>query len=158
MKCSQCHGEGGAGDGQSAAGLKDDWGYPIRPADLTTGLFKSGPSVRDIFRTITTGLNGTPMPSFVSTLPDEADRWALSYYILSFSAFKDPLTGQPLPLSDEEKKLLDDPALKADTSDTAFRLRPGEAPRHVWAESHGIMDLPVTEPAHQTSSSGESSQ
>ena len=45
----------GEGNGQSAIGLKDDWGFPIRPANLTTGLFKSGPSVKDIFRTISTG-------------------------------------------------------------------------------------------------------
>ena len=146
VKCSQCHGEHGEGNGPSAVGLTDDWGFPIRPANLTTGLFKSGPSVKDIFRTISTGLNGTPMPSFAAVLPDENDRWALAYYILSFSAYKDPLTGQPLPFSDELKKDLDNPEVKADTSDTAFLLKGGELPRHVWAENHGIQLLPVVEP------------
>ena len=51
------------------------------PADLTSGQFKSGPAVEDIFRTMTTGLSGTPMPSYRDSLPEE-DRWALSYYVL----------------------------------------------------------------------------
>ena len=52
-KCWECHGQGGKGDGDKAAELKDDLGFPIRPADLTTGQFKSGPAVEDIFRTMT---------------------------------------------------------------------------------------------------------
>ena len=56
-KCWECHGQGGKGDGEKAAGLKDDLGFPILPADLTTGQFKSGPAVEDIFRTMTTGLS-----------------------------------------------------------------------------------------------------
>ena len=63
-KCWECHGDGGKGDGDKAAELKDDLKYPIRPADLTTGQFKSGPAVEDIFRTMSTGLSGTPMPSY----------------------------------------------------------------------------------------------
>ena len=146
VKCAQCHGDTGKGDGASAVGLTDDWGFPIRPANLTTGLFKSGPSVKDIYRTISTGLSGTPMPSFVATLPDEGDRWALAYYIVSLSAYSDPLTGEPLPMPDEEKKDLDDPTVKADTSDAAFQLRPGPLPRLAWAENHGIQALPVLGP------------
>jgi cytochrome c oxidase cbb3-type subunit I/II len=159
VKCAQCHGDTGKGDGASAVGLTDDWGFPIRPANLTTGLFKSGPSVKDIYRTISTGLSGTPMPSFAATLPDEGDRWALAYYIVSLSAYRDPLTGEPLPMSDEEKKDLDDPTLKADTSDTAFQLHPGPLPRLAWAESHGIQSLPVLGPETQADASdGTSTQ
>jgi hypothetical protein len=33
-----------------------------------------------------TGLNGTPMPSYGPVLADEEDRWALSYFVLSFSS------------------------------------------------------------------------
>jgi cytochrome c oxidase cbb3-type subunit 2 len=94
-KCWECHGQTGRGDGEKAAGLKDDWGFPIVPANLTRGLFKSGPKVEDIFRTLTTGLAGTPMPSFRDAFPDE-DRWALAYYVLSLAAYSDPLTGEPM--------------------------------------------------------------
>jgi cytochrome c oxidase cbb3-type subunit I/II len=45
------------------------------------------------------------MPSYIDTLSD-ADRWAISYYVLSLSAWVDPLTGQPLPLSSETKAAL----------------------------------------------------
>ena len=97
-KCWECHGQTGKGDGEKAAGLKDDFGFPVRPADLTSGQFKSGAGVEDIFRTMSTGLSGTPMPSFRDSL-SEQDRWALAYYVLALSAFKDPLTGEPLHIS-----------------------------------------------------------
>ncbi len=109
-KCWECHGQTGKGDGEKAPGLKDDFGFPVRPADLTSGQFKSGPSVQDIFRTMSTGLSGTPMPSYRDSL-SEQDRWALAYYVLSLSSFKDPLTGELLKISDADRKALDDPKL-----------------------------------------------
>ena len=109
-KCWECHGHSGKGDGEKAAGLKDDFGFPIRPADLTSGQFKSGPAVEDIFRTISTGLSGTPMPTFLETFPEQ-DRWALAYYVLSLSAYKDPLSGKPLSLSETDRAALDNPKL-----------------------------------------------
>jgi cytochrome c oxidase cbb3-type subunit I/II len=96
-KCAQCHGNGGRGDGPSATDLKDDLGFRIRPADFTKGQFKGGGDVRDIFRAMTTGLDGTPMPSFSDSM-DEQERWAISYYVLAFSAFSNPLTGEKLRL------------------------------------------------------------
>jgi cytochrome c oxidase cbb3-type subunit I/II len=107
-KCYECHGPNGEGNGEKVEGMKDDFGFPIRPANLTSGQFKSGPMVQDIYRTISTGLSGSPMPSYKASLPD-ADRWALAYYILSLSAFKDPLTGEQLKISDADRKALDDP-------------------------------------------------
>ena len=107
-KCWECHGKGGRGDGEKAAGLKDDWGFPIRPANLTSGQFKSGPFVQDIYRTVTTGLSGTPMPAFKDAFPDP-DRWALAYYIRSLAAFTDPLTAEPLPISEAARATLNAP-------------------------------------------------
>ena len=118
-KCWECHGHTGKGDGEKAAGLKDDFGFPVRPANLTSGQFKSGPAVEDIFRTMSTGLSGTPMPSYRDSL-SEADRWALAYYILSLSAFTDPLTGEPLPISSADRTALNDPKLQADSPDDAY--------------------------------------
>jgi cytochrome c oxidase cbb3-type subunit I/II len=118
-KCWECHGQTGKGDGEKAAGLKDDFGFPIRPADLTSGQFKSGPSVQDIFRTMSTGLSGTPMPSYRDSL-SEQDRWALAYYVLALSAFKDPLTGGPLKISDAERKALDDPKVGTGSPDDPY--------------------------------------
>ena len=140
-KCWECHGDGGNGDGQKAEGLKDDFGFPIPPANLTTGQFKSGPDVKDIFRTMSTGLSGTPMPSFSATLP-EADRWALSYYVLSLSAYTDPLTGEKMQITEADRKALNDPALLAAESATAFRShehgKPGYYAGDAWARKHGF--------------------
>lgn len=74
--CSDCHGEGGKGDGPSAGRLQDDWGNPIAPADLTRLPWKSGQTPQDLYRTIANGLDGTPMPSYANALtPDEM--WAV---------------------------------------------------------------------------------
>ena len=123
-KCWECHGKEGRGDGEKAAGLKDKWGFPIVPANLTRGQFKSGPNVTDVFRTISMGLIGTPMPSFGASFSED-DRWALAYYILSLSAYADPLTGEQLPLSPETRKALDDPNLRASSPEQAYGLPHG---------------------------------
>jgi cytochrome c oxidase cbb3-type subunit I/II len=121
-KCWECHGKQGKGDGEKAPGLTDDPGFSIQPANLTSGQFKSGPAVTDIFRTISTGLNGTPMPSFRDSFPD-ADRWALSYYILSLSAFTDPITGEPLTtISAADREALNNPKLQTPGPEQAYGL------------------------------------
>ncbi|HET9490050.1 MAG TPA: cbb3-type cytochrome c oxidase subunit II [Methylomirabilota bacterium] len=112
-KCFQCHGDTGKGDGPSADELEDDLGFKILPADFTKGQFKGGADVRDIFRTMSTGLDGTPMPSFADAIPSEEDRWAISYYVLSFSAFNDPLTGERLKLPADILEKLNTPDREA---------------------------------------------
>jgi cytochrome c oxidase cbb3-type subunit 2 len=82
--CSACHGSEGKGDGESAKELKDVWGEPIAPTDLTFKPFKSGPHPEDLYRTISGGLNGTPMPSYADVLSAK-ERWALVYYVLSIA-------------------------------------------------------------------------
>jgi mono/diheme cytochrome c family protein len=83
--CLKCHGALGRGDGPSASTLADDLGHPIRAANLTQPwTFRGGPSRADIFRTMTTGLNGTPMPSFADALTPE-QRWAITDFIASLS-------------------------------------------------------------------------
>ena len=81
--CVQCHGELGRGDGPSAPTLQDDWGNALKPADLTMPwTFRGGPTRQDVFRTFTTGLNGTPMPAYAESIAVE-DRWHLVNYIAS---------------------------------------------------------------------------
>lgn len=85
-KCWQCHGPQGRGDGVSAAGMKDEWGFPIRPVNFTKSWrFRGGDRIEDIYRTFTTGFNGTPMPSFVDSIPAAEDRWALAAYVKSLA-------------------------------------------------------------------------
>jgi cytochrome c oxidase cbb3-type subunit I/II len=126
-KCFECHGQTGEGNGEKVESLKDDLGFPIRPANLTSGQFKSGSQVQDIFRTLSTGLSGSPMPSYRDSLP-EADRWALAYYVLALSAFKDPLTGQALKISDADRKALDNPTLEANSPEDAYVPGGGTTP------------------------------
>lgn len=94
-KCWQCHGAQGRGDGPSAAGQKDEWGHPIRPVNFTKAWrFRGGNRIEDIYRTFTTGFNGTPMPSFVDAIPAAEDRWALAGFVKSLAL--PMVTGQVL--------------------------------------------------------------
>ncbi|MBY0497731.1 MAG: c-type cytochrome [Cyanobacteria bacterium] len=88
--CVKCHGNVGRGDGASAPTLMDEFGQPIRAANLTQSwTFRGGSTREDIFRTMTTGLNGTPMPSFTEALTVE-QRWAITDYITSLSGSEGP--------------------------------------------------------------------
>lgn len=80
-QCATCHGVGGRGNGPAAAELKDAWDRPARVPDLTRGEFglKAGGEAGDIYRVLTLGMAGTPMPSFTA-LSDE-DRWDLAAYV-----------------------------------------------------------------------------
>jgi cytochrome c oxidase cbb3-type subunit 2 len=85
-ECLKCHGATGRGDGRAPdEELKDNLGYPIAPTDLTkSARFKNGSRPADVYRTLMTGLLGTPMPSYGDALePDQA--WDLAYYVLSLS-------------------------------------------------------------------------
>lgn len=83
LECYSCHGDAGRADGVSAPELVDDGEFPIRPADLTKRwTFRGGPAREDIYRTFSTGMNGTPMPSFADSLTD-AERWQLADYVYS---------------------------------------------------------------------------
>lgn len=84
-ECLACHGARGRGDGSSAPTLKDNRDLPIAATDLTRPeRFKNGARPEDVYRTLVTGLAGTPMPSYGDSLePDQA--WDLAYYVLSLS-------------------------------------------------------------------------
>jgi cytochrome c oxidase cbb3-type subunit I/II len=81
MNCWQCHGKEGRGNGPSAASLTDSRGYPISPFDLTSGtLVKCGDSDIAIFRDLTTGLDGSPMPSFTDAM-NASQIWDVVHFI-----------------------------------------------------------------------------
>lgn len=82
MKCAACHGDSGRGDGPSADTTKDDWGHPIQPYDLTLSYYQGGRGGAVVYRAFSTGLSGTPMPSYGDTLEPE-QRWDLVHYVLS---------------------------------------------------------------------------
>ncbi len=81
MKCGECHGYQGEGDGPKSNDLKDDWGKQILPFNFATGDLKRGSSAENVYITFTTGLDGTGMPSYEDSL-NEDDRWHLVSYTL----------------------------------------------------------------------------
>lgn len=82
-KCWECHGKQGRGDGQKSFDRTDDWGFPIRIRNVThSWKIKTGAAVEDIYMRFSTGINGTPMPSFAKALNVE-ERWYLANFIKS---------------------------------------------------------------------------
>lgn len=95
MKCWECHGFEGRGDGPKAMDQVDDWGFPAPPNNFTKGIYKGGGKLSDIYLRFTTGLDGSPMPSFEDSLTEE-ERWALVHYVKSLAGPKvavQPTTG-----------------------------------------------------------------
>lgn len=80
--CASCHGAAGKGDGPAGERMVDVWGDAIVPADLSKGEFRSGPEPGDLFRTIATGLDGTPMAGYGAVLEAESI-WELVAFIRS---------------------------------------------------------------------------
>jgi len=76
--CASCHGVQGDGKGPAGAALNPP------AANFTDDQWIVGSGkVEEIFNTITKGIAGSGMPPF-GHLPEE-DRWALAYYVKSFS-------------------------------------------------------------------------
>ncbi len=68
LDCWTCHGVNGKGDGPSASTLKDDEGNRVPPMNFTRGHFKRGSSDAEVYKSVMTGLDGTPMPAFGDAL------------------------------------------------------------------------------------------
>lgn len=122
LKCAQCHGEAGYGDGSQTyaiskdeagldnplPGLYDTWGNPIKPRNLHAGVFRGGRRPIDLYARIYAGIKGTPMPAFSTTLvrrsnPEDPaseltdeDIWHLVNYIYSVP-FEQLETGKGSP-------------------------------------------------------------
>ncbi|MGB8849356.1 MAG: cytochrome c [Candidatus Acidiferrales bacterium] len=83
LKCSQCHGATGLGDGPSAPTLRDNKDNPIVPYNFVERTrFKCGDSDEDLYRIFMTGLDGTPMPSYADFLKGDQG-WDLVHYLRS---------------------------------------------------------------------------
>lgn len=121
-KCADCHGEHGRGDGKSSPTLLNDWNEPIKPADLTKRwTFRGGSSKQDIYRTFTTGLNGTPMPSYADLIAEE-DRWHLVNYVHSLSRDEPEYSTVVRALAVEGDISIADPRLFEDAAPAFFPL------------------------------------
>jgi mono/diheme cytochrome c family protein len=75
--------------------MKDDLGRPIRPRNLTQGIYKGGHDIADIHARIVLGIPGTPMPASGSTLqPAEVEDLIL--YIRSLAPPPAPVASPTL--------------------------------------------------------------
>jgi cytochrome c oxidase cbb3-type subunit 2 len=68
MGCWTCHGKNGSGHGPSAPMLTDSDGRRIRTTDFRHDPLKGGHEPEDVVRTLITGLNGAPMPSYADAV------------------------------------------------------------------------------------------
>jgi mono/diheme cytochrome c family protein len=108
-KCASCHGETGRGNGPSTEafndlpgqppgtksdkpGLFDNWGNIVKPRNLTAGVFRGGRRPIDIYRRIHSGIKGTPMQAFGTTLKEE-QIWDVVNYVLNIP-FEDKQGGR----------------------------------------------------------------
>jgi DMSO reductase family type II enzyme heme b subunit len=110
IECHKCHGTEGRADGPSHPELKDEWGNPVAPANLTKRWnFRGGRSRTEIATRIANGVLGTPMPAFLEAVEKPEDIWHLTNYIVSLG----PDSPQPATLvtvSSVKDAIPDDPA------------------------------------------------
>jgi S1-C subfamily serine protease/mono/diheme cytochrome c family protein len=80
--CAPCHGIGGAGDGPSAAGMEP-------PPTAFRGEFLEQLSPRRVYHSITFGIDGTAMPSFVPAYT-ERQRWDVAFFVMTLRVDFEP--------------------------------------------------------------------
>ncbi|MFN0204969.1 MAG: c-type cytochrome [Planctomycetota bacterium] len=85
--CTMCHGQDARGDGEFAKIVADLRGEKQRPRDLREEMLKYGMDARSIFRVVSYGFEGTPMPGFSNAI-SEQDRWDIVSFVRSLSEFR----------------------------------------------------------------------
>jgi len=83
MQCSKCHGDDGRGVGPSSNEMVDAKGRHVNARDFTQpGSYRTGWTEREIIRTLETGMNGVPMPSY-SGVMSKQEEYDLVAYLMS---------------------------------------------------------------------------
>src|SRR3989449_7205426 len=124
IECHKCHGAEGRADGPSRAELKDEWGYPIAPANLTKWWnFRGGSSRADIATRLANGILGTPMPTFLDSVEKPDDIWHLTNYILSLGP-ESPQYATLVTVTAVSDAIPDDPNAALWTKLVAKRISP----------------------------------
>lgn len=85
MQCAKCHGDDGRGVGPSSNTMVDAKGRHVNARDFTQpGSFRTGWTEREMIRTLETGMNGVPMPSY-SNVMSKQEEYDLVAYVMSLS-------------------------------------------------------------------------
>ncbi|MBI4082501.1 MAG: c-type cytochrome [Candidatus Lambdaproteobacteria bacterium] len=87
--CADCHGERGEGNADEV----DTWGFRVRLVAFQNGVFKSGTSDQDLFRTIATGARGTNMEAYHGQLTEQ-EVWQVVDFIRSLAERPTSLLGR----------------------------------------------------------------
>jgi DMSO reductase family type II enzyme heme b subunit len=87
-KCFECHGD--SGKGNPSKKLRDDWGEPVWPRNLTKPwTFRGGSGANDIYTRLTVGIPGSPMPVYGDPSKKEAlsseERWSAAQYVAALA-------------------------------------------------------------------------
>ena len=75
----------------------DDWGNPLRPANLNRGIYKGGRRPLDIYWRIAKGINGAQMPAHYPSPFDEKKMWDVVNFVLALPYEPDLLVNAPAP-------------------------------------------------------------
>ncbi len=133
LECWSCHGGTGKGDGKTAKTLTDDWGHPILPRDMTQARYRAGNDAKSIYRTFSTGLNGTPMAAYA-----HAD------FLIGSDAVVDPMKLKEVYGEKEIERLRSWLRAQPTSADIA-RMREEQqnavAERRKWALAHYVHSL-----------------
>ena len=83
LQCADCHGTDGAGAGVIAKDFKDEWNFETNAVNLTEPwTFRGGSTAKEVYLRFRTGVDGTPMPSYVGAA-SEKEMWDLANYVVS---------------------------------------------------------------------------
>ncbi len=79
----------------------DEWGNPLRPANLNRGVYKGGRRPLDIYWRIAKGITGAQMPSHYPGLINEKQVWDLVNFVLALPYEPELLSGAGAPAGAE---------------------------------------------------------
>lgn len=96
IHCASCHGPAADGKGVAIVGLKDIWNQPAKPSDLRQPHLRCGDRPEDVYRVLSTGLNGTSMMSFDALLSSD-QRWDIIAWIFTQKLPDVPTLGSAPP-------------------------------------------------------------
>ncbi len=77
----------------------DDWGNPLRPANLNRGIYKGGRRPLDIYWRVAKGINGAQMPAHYPSPFDEKKMWDVVNFVLALPYEPNLLKDAPVPPS-----------------------------------------------------------
>ena len=75
----------------------DDWGNPLRPANLNRGVYKGGRRPIDIYWRVAKGINGAQMPAHYPSPFDDKKMWDVVNFVLALPYEPELLKDAPPP-------------------------------------------------------------